>query len=744
MRLTLSNMVFTLLAGVPALSSAQVSTQQTTATPAQSGELQEVVVTATRRSESQLQVPMSISVIGTQQLKDEQIQSFDDYAQQIPNLTFAAAGGNFGDLNSRSVAIRGIQGANVTGFYLDDLPMPISLGPRVLDLERIEVLRGPQGTLYGARSMGGAVREITTPPDPNQFTSEVHAQGTQVDGGGAGYQVDATLNIPLIADHLGLRITPFSGEDPGYINRVYPNPANPAQDIEDKNTASAKYEGLFASLLWRPTDDLVIRPTYMYQRTNTNGLTLADYTADNLTNFRHEDVPEGYTDRWYYVGGTINYTTPIGVITSATSIFNRANRDLEDVSEWAAYAFDAPIVPFSSGPLHNPEHSATEEIRFASSWTAPLQFIGGLYYSKDTETYDDTQDIPSYAALFGSPIAFSEWTPTYTKNAAVYGELTYAITPQWLATVGGRYSKDTQTSGGYEWGFAAGALSFADRQSTYSASSDHVVTPKYLVKYQPNDDVNIYVDAAKGYRPGSGQVPPPPSFCASNYELLGLTPGQVTSYRPDTVWSYELGGKMRALDRRVSLSGAVFWIDWTNIQETIDFTQCGFGATLNTAKARSRGAEFEGSAVLLEGLTVNGGVGYTDAKILTGGLATFLKEGEPLPQVAPWTANFNAQYDRPVTASTTLVLIADYSYTDHSFSVTNSPTIPRVRPSYELVNLKSGFRQGKFEYALFVKNIFDVHPNLGDQLSAAAEDPGRPRWFTGPPRTYGFDIRAKF
>ena len=713
------------------------------AAPADTGQVQEVVVTAQRRSESQLSVPMSISVVPAQQLKDQGVQVFEDFAAEIPNLSFAAAGGSLGDVNARSVAIRGIQGQNVTGYYLDDLPMPISLDPRVLDLERVEVLRGPQGTLYGARSMGGTVREVTTPPDPDKVTTQVHSEGTSIDGGGNGYQVDATFNVPLVPGQLALRFTPFTGEDPGYINRVYPSPANPADRVEAKNTAAAKYDGFFASLLWKATDDLTIRPTYMYQHTNTNGFPLADYNADNLTNFRAEDVPEGYTDTWYYTGGSINYATPVGLFTSVTSVLNRSTSDREDISEWAAAAFAAPVVPFYSG-VSGAYHSTTEELRFASGWSGPLQFVGGLYFDSESGTFLEIQNIPQYLPLFGTSMAYNSWGPSNSKERAVYGELTYSITSQWSATVGGRYSKDETRTGGYQWGLADGAPTFADATPNNSSASDKAFTPKFLVKYQPNADVDIYADAAKGYRPGSGQVPPPPVFCAANYQAVGLTPSELSSYQPDSVWSYELGAKMRALDRRISVTGAVFWIDWKNIQESINLSQCGFSAILNTAAARSRGGELEVSATPIDHLTLNAGMGYTDAEIVSGGLATFLKPGEALPEVAPWTASFNAQYEQPVTANMSLVFRADYSYSDHSYSISNSELEPRVRPSYELINLRTALRRGPIEYALFVKNLADAHPNLGDQISGGAELQGRPRWDTGPPRTYGVEFRAKF
>lgn len=743
MRSKLVNLLLVSLAGIFVSAHAQVAEQAAPTTPDETGQLQEVIVTAQRRSQTEVEVPMSISVVPAQQLKDQDVQVFDDFAQEIPNLTFAAAGGELGDVNARSVAIRGIQGANVTGYYLDDLPMPISLDPRVLDLARIEVLRGPQGTLYGAGSMGGTVREVTTAPDLDQVSTEVHGEGASIDGGGNGYQADATFNVPLIPQKLALRFTPFTGEDPGYINREYQNPSDPSSLVDVRNTAAAKYEGFFSSLLWKPIEDLTVRPTYMYQSTNTNGFPLADYNASNLTNVRILNVPEGYTDTWYYIGGSINYATAIGIITSATSVLNRKTSDREDISDWAAFAFDAPLIPFYSG-VSGAYHSTTQELRFASTWNGALQFVGGLYYDDQDNTFLEVQDIPQYQALFGTSVAYDSWNPGISTEQAVYGELSYSITSRWTATVGGRYSKDQAKGSGYEWGLAAGSPTFAQRTLTDSRASDSAVTPKYLVKYQPSSDLDIYADAAKGYRPGSGEVPPPAAFCAQNYQEAGLTPAELSSYQPDSVWSYELGGKMRALDRRISLNGALFWIDWKDIQENVNFSTCGFSATLNTAAARSRGGELEVSATATDNLTLNAGIGYTDAVIVSGGLATFLKPGEPLPEVAPWTGNFNAQYEQPVAASTSLVFRVDYSYTDHSYSIANDPLDPRVRPSYELVDLRAALRRRLVEYAIFVKNLADAHPNLGDQISGGAEDPGRPRWFTGPPRTYGVEVRAKF
>jgi outer membrane receptor protein involved in Fe transport len=214
-------------------------------------------------------------------------------------------------------------------------------------------------------------------------------------------------------------------------------------------------------------------------------------------------------------------------------------------------------------------------------------------------------------------------------------------------------------------------------------------------------------------------------------------------YKPDSLWSYEIGEKLRTTDQRFSLNGSLFWINWRNIREFIDLA-CGFGAYINSAAARSRGGELEASAAPLEGLMLNGGIGYTDAKIVSEGAIDVPPVGSPIEQVAPLTGNLSARYERPWIENTSLLWRADYVYTSHSYSTTNSPLMPRLRPAYRLVGVRSGIRKNSLEFAFFIKNLFDAHPNLGDQLSNGAEDPGRPRWETGPPRTYGVDIRVRF
>ena len=722
--------------------------------------LQEVTVTAARRTQAQLEVPMSITVISAPTAQQQEVQTFDDFAVQVPNLSVNYSQG--GNVDNRGVAIRGIEGTNTTGFYLDDLPMPISLDPRVVDIDRIEVLEGPQGTLYGARSMGGTIREISTAPDLARFSGIADAQGTKLDGGSGGYLGYLTLNAPIVTGTLALRITPYRGQDGGWITRAWPVPgytpgaapagvqnATPYDCVctpgRQRDAAQTGYDGLNAQLLWQPASGLQIRPKLLYQKAAANGLPLGNDSADNTTNYMHFDIPEGTLDQFLFYGGTVDDTTPIGTFTSATSALDRHERDDEDVSEFTAFGYGTPLLPSPLASFTN-AHDITQELRFASGWRSALTFTGGLYYERNNLSTAFNQYIAGFTAFYGTNVVASLWNPTVTTQKAVYGELTYHFTARWSVTLGQRYSQDTYRANGKLWGaigFPTG-LTYASGESLATGESDSVFTPRYVVQYQANADLNLYADAAKGFRPGAGQPPPGLNLCAADYAADHLTPQELSAYGPDWVWNYELGEKAFFDNRRFALNGSLFWINWTNIQEYLMFL-CGEGGVINSGRAVSKGAQMDFSAVPLEGLTLNGGIGYDYARIMSPGpLISVPPAGSPIQEVAPLTANLAGQYQHPWGPNLQWLFHMDWSYTAHRYSVANSPAFPRLIPAYFLLNARFSVLRGPAEYALFVKNMGGAHPNLSDELSQAAEDPGRPRWTEGPPTSYGIEMRVTF
>jgi len=415
------------------LAAAAASHAATEAT-SQPGGLQEVIVTAQKRAESEQTVPMSITTFSAATLQQKAITEFFDYATKVPNLAFAPTGDGVG--TARTISIRGITGIagdGTTGFYIDDVPLPDSIDPRVFDLERIEVLRGPQGTLYGARSMGGTVRLITQTPDLSKFSATVHGGVSDTDRTDRpNYTADAVVNIPLVQDQIALRLTGFYDYEAGYFKRSWCTdpatagvtcfPLSTTGRSTVSNVAAIDTYGGSASLTIKAGEAVTITPRIMMQRADYNGFPLGDYNSMpqngigfpapsgpytlnsplNTTNFtqaRFFDVPEGGSDWWDLYSLTVHWNTGVGELVSSTAYFDRTVNETEDESEfvWAAITSGACYPPFGPGPppgtpYCNPPgagpiqeikdyQSFVQEIRFASTLSGPLQFVVGAFYS---------------------------------------------------------------------------------------------------------------------------------------------------------------------------------------------------------------------------------------------------------------------------------------------------------------------------------------------------------------------------
>ena len=700
-------------------------------------ELAEVVVTSTKRSQDLQQVPLSITAISATTIQDAGIRDFADYAEKVPNLTYSAG---FGVIAGRTVAIRGVQGANTTGFYIDDMPVPQSLDPRVLDIDRIEVLRGPQGTLYGARSMGGTIRLITTQPDTHDFSVRAHGLGAGVKAGGGDYQFDGSLNLPLIQDTLAVRLTAFTASDGGFINRIFPNPAAPAT-LASKRVATNDSSGGMLSALWKATDDLTVRALLMTQASSLNGWPLSDYSAGTLTQTRLFDIPEYANDRWTFGGLSINYATAIGDFVSSTGYFDRNAKETEDVSEFTTAAFGVAPVP-SAIETWNTVHNFVEEARFSSKWRGPVQFVGGIYFTRSNTQLPQLQYAHGLDAanggIFGSDLVYYSAGPGRDDEEAGFGELTFQISPQLSVTLGDRYSH-IKTSLFTDW---TGLVVAGVPPGGGSLSADSQ-TPKAVIKYDVTSDINVYALASKGFRPGNGQVAPPVSFCDADYTASAVTPAQLGSYGEDHLWNYEVGAKTRWLERRIILNAAAYQINWTHLQQQSRFA-CGFTFEVNAGAARSRGGEIELTALPLEHLQISAGLGYEDAVITASSPTLRAPAGSPVQQIAPWTASLSGEYTFTLTGKWTGLFRADANYVDHSFSANEDPANPRLRKAYDLVNLRLGAKSDHYEVFAFVENVGNVHANLGDDSSQAGEDPGRPRILTNRPRTMGVEATLRF
>ena len=699
--------------------------------------LEEVVVTATKRSADLQDLPLSMTALSAKTLERSGELTFEDYATKIPNLTYAAG---FGVIDGHQIAIRGVQGVDTVGFYIDDLPVPPTMDPRVVDLQRIEVLRGPQGTLYGARSEGGTVRLITQEPDPDNFSARTHALGNSIEGGEHGYQVDAAVNIPILPGQLAARFSGYDGADGAFIERTFPDSSNPSI-IHGLPVARNDVSGGMAALLWQVTSDLTIRPILMTQSSTLNGWPLSDVSPDALRQTRPFDIAEPAHDRWTYGGVAVNLVTSLGKITSASSWFSRRADETEDGSDFVAYVLGTPLLP-AALITTKPSHRFVEELRFTSTFPGAWQLTGGVYWLREQDNYNQILNVPGINAAsggaFGTDLVYGAPGPGFTHETAGFGELTYRIDPHWSLTAGARYTELTQSRFFYESGIAV-----SGSNNGGGTESEDLVTPKAVIQYEHSPDSSVYALASKGFRPGNGQVAPPVSLCEGDYSAAGLTPQQLSKYASDNLWNYEVGTKNRFFDRRLALNASLFWIDWKNLQQA-SFFSCGFAYTFNAGAARSRGGELELSAVPLDHFNVTVGVGYTDAVITQSSPTSQTPVGTPVQQIAPWTVSASGDYAVPIAATLEGFGRVDSSYTDHSWSANNDRVNPRLRPSYSLVNLHLGVRAQRWETATFVNNIGNTHANLGDDISEVGEVPGRPRIYVNPPRSVGLEATLRW
>jgi iron complex outermembrane recepter protein len=771
----------------------------------QAGGLEEVIVTAQKRSESEQTVPMSITTFSAANLQQKAITEFFDYATKVPNLAFAPTGDGVG--TARTISIRGISGDNVTGFYIDDVPLPDSLDPRVLDIDHIEVLRGPQGTLYGARSMGGTVRLITQVPDLSHFSATVHGGVSDTDRTARpNYTGDAVVNIPLVQDQIALRLTGFYDYEAGYFKRSWCTdpatagvtcfPLSTSGHTTADNVAAADTYGGSASLTIKAGDAVTIIPRVMVQRAGYNGFPLGDFnsmpqngigfpapsgpytlpTPLNTTNFtqgRFFDVPEGGTDWWDLYSLTLHWKTGPGELVSSTAYFDRKVDEFEDESEfiWAAITSGACLNPApycnppSPGPIQEIKdyQRFVEEIRFASTLSGPLQFVVGGFYSDfhgrvpfaslypgaTVPNLDDqlTGGFPNNSD--GIPnLVFAQDFHTDIKEPAAFGELSYDITPALKATAGLRWYQVKITSEGYEAGLATG--SFDRTVSPSVTNTESGTNPKFELDYHFTPDQMVYGLASKGFRPG-GVVPivPPgtagtPNDCVAALAQVNpnITLADTRSFKSDSLWNYEIGTKNAWLDHRVILNASAFDIHWNNIQQAV-LLGCGFQFIANAGAAESKGGELDLRARATDHLDVSLGVGYQHARITEKGESP-QPVGSPVFNTPDWTGNGALTYTLPLTNNWNSVSVIDFSYMGSSYSANNNPTEPRKRPAYRLLNARFAFSNGKTEVALVGKNLTNEVTNLGDNRSIAAEVPGRPRLFINQPRTIGIEASVHF
>jgi iron complex outermembrane recepter protein len=736
----------------PAISMAAAGDADT----APSGGLEEIVVTAQRRAQRLEDVPMSIQAFSQEKLDQQGLRNIDDLTRLTPGVSFLRNGmsssGNYNDEDS-DISIRGIDstaGASTTGIYIDDTPIQtrhlqfgtVNPYPALFDLERVEVLKGPQGTLFGAGSEGGTIRFIT--PEPSLTTYQVYARAEygQIDGGGRSYNSGFAVGGPIIDNVLGFRFSVSYEKDGGWVNRVnYTAPSSVTADngyaqiysgpavLGDTTESNSNWHDTQTARLalkWVPTDDLTVSPsvyvqTLHYNDTGAYWVALSNPATNDYNNGNAQRDPS--TDPWYLGAVKVDWNAPFAHVVSNTSYFSRSQHSTSDYTQWIDTVFVGnqfpPAGDYASAYFQDRQDNFTQEFRLSSvDPKARLTWNAGLFYSHAHENTTETIIDPQLAPDLGLPplpggLVYSQ--PEFSmvdKQIALFGEVNFKFTDTVNFTAGVRASKIDYTGVAQESGLLLGGLVVNGTNS----GSDKPVTPRFVLNYQPSQDSLYYASAAKGFRPG-GVNTELPTVCTAS--LPAAIPATFSS---DSLWQYELGTKQTLLEHRLQVNASVYYLKWSNIQQFVYLT-CGLGFVPNLGEVTGKGGDIEIAWRATDGLTFGLNGAYTDsyfngtvALASAGEAVNLVSQGDHLP-ASPWNVSANVEYAFNDAEKKPYVRL-DYQYATPQRSLTpyldenNAPnsdtTLPGL-PEIRVLSLRAGMRFNGFDVSLYSQNALNFH-----------------------------------
>jgi outer membrane receptor protein involved in Fe transport len=761
--------------------------------------LGEIVVTAEKRASTVQSTPMSIAAVSGDDLQARGVPSLAALAQGTPGVSLKSEGPSQTEIEMRGMTSSGGNSATV-GFYLDDVPLAgpasaqnghVVIDPDLYDLNRIEILRGPQGTLFGSGSMGGTIRLISNQPDLTEFQASARSVLSGTDGGGFNHNDNGMVNLPLIDNVLALRLVGTENFQSGFIDRIVlsdaplavGNPVGIQRGSVQDATVQAQYPNsnayqtytVRASLLWQPVEALTVTPVYFHTTSTQDGISAYDSVPGTLAHYQPFDIAEPLTDSLTAYSLNINYSFSGFDVTSATARWNRYSTQVEEASE----AFNNPLEAITyasnyglpnpgyygqtgSGPEHgiefDPSHQFSEELRLTSTGEGALTYVAGLYYSDFYSLWQFNGTTPNYASFMDlgtlapatTPHWFDAYSPTTNKQFAAFGDVTYALTDALKVDVGARvnhydYRFSSCISG---WGSGYGAAQ--PSCSGLIPLSSTSFNPKFNLSYKFSPDLMVYGTIASGFRPGGGNAVYPTTGAAwgSAFQQAGFTGSKwPTSYEPDRVWSYEIGEKGRFFDRRFTVNASLYYEDWHNIQ--LEAFPNDWALNINGNYAHIYGADLDTRTELGGGFQFEFAIGYL-YEYLDGGPHWIIQPVHRLPEVAPVSGTAALNYALPLTSTYTLTARLEDSYTGPRYSIFFSDPyefsgIYKQLPGYSLVNFRLGIKSGeKWSATGFVNNLTNKHAQLESMFTENEPQPDFTRIITNQPLTAGVDLTYRF
>jgi iron complex outermembrane receptor protein len=732
-------------------------------------QIEEVVVTAQKRESTVQSTPISITALSGRDIEDRGIADITSVVQSVPGVSMRTSGPGQTELEIRGMTSSGGNSSTV-GFYLDDVPLTapasaqngkVVIDPGLYDLNRIEVLRGPQGTLYGSGSMGGTIKLVSNSPNPNAFDASAQVILGGTDGGDSLNRTEnAMVNLPLDGT-LALRMVASLEHLSGWIDRVviaqpdFPAPVNTttrgnvaaapvAADLHDVNDENLRT--LRAALLWNPTDRLSIEPSFMYQEITQGGLNLIDSQPGTETQYQPYDSPEPFEDRIDIGSLNVKYHFDPFDVTSTTSYWVRDENLRQDGAEEIATVIGVPIYPaeggfgptFPTSLEDDKSKQISEEVRLTSAGSTEFKWLVGWFYQDFESDWDLFVPTPDAVPLTGTADGFTQIQPTKILQNSFFGEASYTFLEQLTATAGlRRYyyhgAVNTAVSG---WLSSSGSGA-NDYFST--GERDSGVTPKFNLSYQLDKDLLLYGTASQGFRPGGGNQPIPTTGalgtqCLANLEDIGLTSAPL-GFKPDKVWSYELGEKFRGSDGRMTINTAGYFENWQHIQQNIPLG-CGFPFTGNAGDAHIYGAELEINAILVPGLVASVNGSWLHAEYIANAVPS-TTIGERVQDVPELTASASLAYRHDITGRLALICRVDNNYVGSRIDTTAQAN---YLPAYDLTNLRAGVEGRNWTAVLFANNVTNRLALLSNSPAINVNVPTFNRTAVEQPLTFGIDL----
>ncbi len=677
--------------------------------------IEEVIVTAQRREQNLQDVPIAITAFNAEAIEKAMFNDVSDYVTSVPNASFISNGAK----SRRQISIRGVTNFlgpespnGTTGFYVDDFSVANStINPAIMDIEQIEVLRGPQATYFGRNALGGGISLITKKPG-NVF------EGSGMIDYSSFNTLDAegVLNTPLIEDTLAMRFNVKSTTSDGNIKNIHPIGGGNDQD----------YAYARAAVRWTPNENLTIDGSFTYSEEEVGmregvpsgvfSLFAGDVLYAGLFPDRDGD---GKSDPFIDTVGfypqnddRVNFNTPQSLGTNLRNGVFRADYTTDNLlftnitgyinsDFFLAGDIDGSSLDFFNEYRNLNRQSVSTEFRVQNTNDSPWQWSAGVLYAEDeNESWNRTY--VGAEQVFGLPNGFlidADDSSENTDTWAVFGQVDYALNDQWTLSGGGRYSSEDKTTNIV--GFSGALETIISANDTFSDFS-----PRIAATFQPNDTTTWYGTISKGYKSGGVQIAPNP---------------EAETYDPEELWNYEVGVKADFFDSRARLNFAVFYMDWTDMQvayqenlinEDGDFVL--FGGVNNADSATSKGAEVTGTILLSEAFTFDFGLGYLNARFdefiaLIDG-ANRVLDGETIPNSPEWTANANLEYAFNWASNWDGYARLEWKYRDEikpdTFALIYSG-FPWDVPSYNYFNLRIGAEYTNFHIVAYVENLFD-------------------------------------